>query len=511
MKKIFQNILWIILFILFFFSVSLSSPAQKVLAGPWLVRPGATDMIIRWEFDHKQPEGVVEYGRDTLGGEKTKLIFRESRKGSFLYDAKLTGLKPEKKYFYRLSKPWERRWYSFRTCKDHEDHFSFVAMGDSRSNPRIFSKIIKETEDVHPDLIISMGDLVIKGSNYDEWHRYFFDVAGEELATVPFVSTLGDHETEGDNGELFRYFLCQQEPTEKLWFSFDYGNAHFISLDYRHPEDTAMIRWFKKDIREAGKKWNFVFMHRPSYNLGGHRSRWGRDIWPDLFQKYKVDIVFAGHSHIYERFYPVSKAGENDGTAVTYITTGGAGAELYESVNAGSILAFSRSVNHFIDVKIDGDILEMRAIDMDGYLLDSCRIIKKNGEKKFSDRIISREMLNTITELHAAISGSLSAIPLASYPARYELDMKSYSRDDIPFTLFISKGSEPYYKMMPCHDTLMKGTYKKVVLDLFRKKDITITPWGEMTPELRFMMIYDYRGRQDTITGGAIHYWPPQQ
>jgi hypothetical protein len=31
-----------------------------------------------------------------------------------------------------------------------------------------------------------------------------------------------------------------------------------------------------------------------------------------------------------------------------------------------------------------------------------------------------------------------------------------------------------------------------------------------MEPELRLMMIYEYRGKKDTIMGGAVHYWPPR-
>jgi len=485
--------------------------AQKVLAGPWLVRPCDTAMTLRWELGERRDNYVGEYGRDTAKVRRQNLQLRGSREGGYLYEARLHKLRPGTKYYYRLSGLQGGPWHRFRTDDPRIKKFSFVAMGDSRSNPGIFSKIMQGTEEARPDLIISMGDLVGDGGSYEQWHSYYFQVVEEVASTVPLVSALGDHEGENDNGALFRYFLCDREPVDSLWFSFDYGDAHFISLDYRHPEDPAMIRWFEKDIASAHKKWNFVFMHRPSYNLGGHASAWGRDLWPSLFEKYGVDIVFAGHSHIYERFYPARPEGTPDGTAVTYITTGGAGAGLYESVSIPSVLAFARSVNHFVDIHIDKDVLEMKTIDMDGKVIDRFRIVKKKGKKVFDDKVISDELLNTVTGFNSAISGGLSAIPLRYHPAWYELEMRSWSSRKIPYTVCLTRESAETYSMDPYTDTLEPGTERKIFLKILRKKEVTVSPWGSITPELRLMIIYEYGGVRDTIVGRAVEYWPPRR
>ncbi len=499
-------------FVLCFFSGAVyTAYPRQVMAGPWLVKPGSTQMIIRWELDAKYADPVIEYGRDTLRVRRKTLELRGTKERAFLYQAKLPGLKTGQTYYYRLLRPVRGRWHTFHTWAKDQDTFSFVAMGDSRSNPKIFSKIIFETGNVHPDFIISMGDLVARGERYDEWHKYYFPVVQKIVSTIPLVSTLGDHETEGDNGELFRYFMCGDESVEKLWFSFDYGNAHFISLDYRHPQDTEMIRWFVHDITAAKKKWNFVYMHRPVYNLGGHRSEWGKGIWPDLFYKYGVDIVFSGHSHLYERFYPVRPEGDADGSAVTYVTTGGAGAELYESVKNIAVVAMSRSVNHFVDVKVDKDTLKMTTLDMDGHVLDRFRIIKSGREKVFDEKIVSQEILNTVTGLNAALAGSLSAIPLRYHPALYDLELSSMALEDIPFSVQLSQGSEASYIMDYYRDTLKAGSLLKTRLKIFRKKDVIVSPWGEIKPELRLMMIYEYAGKRDTIIGGAVEYWPPEE
>ena len=120
-------------------------------------------------------------------------------------------------------------------------------------------------------------------------------------------------------------------------------------------------------------------MHRPTYNLGGHRVAWGKDVWPELFRENKIDIVFAGHSHLYERFYPLRPMSKPDAWPVTYITTGGAGASLYEAIENPS-MAYTKSINHFLKVDIHKNKIRLKAIGIDGEILDSISWEKKKGK-----------------------------------------------------------------------------------------------------------------------------------
>lgn len=355
-----------------------------------------------------------------------------------------------------------------------------------------------------------MGDLVASGGDLSEWKAYYFDFAKQVIDHIPLVSTLGDHEGDGDNGELFRHFLRTAQPTEKLWFSFDYGDAHFVSLDYRHPDSEEMANWFVLDMSASNARWKFVFFHRPAYNLGGHRSTWGRDRWPALFREYHVDIVFAGHSHQYERFFPMRPQQDPGSWPVTYITTGGAGAELYEVTQHPS-LAVAESVNHFVDVAISGDTLRLKAIRNDHSLLDEFAIIKKGDGHDPAYRAVvqSQENVDLLTSFTSAVSLTLDYVPFEEYAAPCVLTLKSCVNEGIPFRVELTEHSAQAYKMEAVTGVLKAREEKQVTLKIYSKTEfVTISNWGEMSPELRLKLVYTYDSRVETVIGGRAEYWP---
>ena len=127
--------------------------------------PGESEMTIRWEMD-KTGDYTLEYGKSKARTKKFKLTLRKKKHNAFLYEAGLTKLKPGETYYYRLM--GHTGWKSFKTYRNNQDRFTFVAMGDSRSNPDIFKKILDETVLENPDFIISMGDLV-EGGGINYW------------------------------------------------------------------------------------------------------------------------------------------------------------------------------------------------------------------------------------------------------------------------------------------------------------------------------------------------------
>jgi len=490
------------------FTFALTINAQQITKGPYLLVPTDKSVTIRWETDGNM-KGNLIYGKKNKLNKSKIAKLRGIKEGFYLYEATLENLRSCTTYNYQIKYNKLGSIHHFKTNCPNKDTFSFVAMGDSRSNPAIFSKILKNIEKDRPEIMISMGDLVETGGDFKQWDEFYFSIAGKLIDQVPLISTLGDHETNGDNGELFRHFMMKGESVDKQWFSFDYYNAHFISLDYRHADNKEMIEWFVNDISKSKAKWKFVYFHRPVYNFGGHRSRWGQEIWAELFHKYNVDIVFAGHSHIYERFFPVVNKKEVNSWPVTYITTGGSGAGLYD-VGKSDFLAVAESVNHFVHLNIDKNTLQLFTYRNDGSLLDSLEIKKKNKthSKEYLDLAIDEEVLKIQSMFIAGIKFTLDHIPFRRYGAPVNLKFNSISDKDIPFAMELTKESSKYYKMEPVSGVLKSHDAMNIKISIFSKTTVNVSGWGSITPHLRLKLTYVYKGKEYTITGGPANYWP---
>jgi predicted phosphodiesterase len=486
--------------------------SQTIIKGPYLLLPHKTDVSILWETDIPL-QGAVYFGKDENFKSHIEGRLLGERNGSYLYQASISSLKPGREYYYRLKTGnITGSIHHFSTAPEDGSSLSFVAMGDSRSNPGIFGMINEQVNQLNPELIISMGDLVAEGGDYPQWEKFYFTPAADVIDHIPLISTLGDHEGGHDDGELFRYYLLPAMKTEKLWFSFDYGPAHFVSLDYRYPDDPEMIDWFRNDMSQSTAKWKFLYMHRPCYNLGGHRSAWGKGVWPKLFRQHKVDVVFAGHSHEYERFYPVRPEQDKDSWAVTYITTGGAGAGLYDVVS-NRLLAEAQSLNHFLLVKISGDSLLLTARKMDNSIFDSLSIVKHDGipDRNYLALVKPQEQLDLVSMFARAISFSIPNLPVDYQPAKKYVKLVSDFHQNIPFEIKLTDSSDAFYRMKPITGLLECSVPLQLTVEIFRSGDMIISRWGDISPELRLTANFTTVYGKESIKGAGIEYSPDKE
>ncbi len=93
------------------------------------------------------------------------------------------------------------------------------------------------------------------------------------------------------------------------YYSFDYGNVHFIALATEIPYDinSPQYNFVKNDLEAVCQnpmiKWIVVYSYRPQYSSPSEHpgNRELRDTFHPLFQKYSVDLVLQAHNHNYQR------------------------------------------------------------------------------------------------------------------------------------------------------------------------------------------------------------------
>jgi len=339
---------------------------------------------------------------------------------------------------------------------------------------------------------------------------------GVDCVIVPLaLQTIGEADTKSNRPNksvsmrLFTCYLFPHKDNMKLWFSYDMGEAHFVFLDWRYPDSKEMQEWFKNDIASSDKRWKFVVMHRPPYNLGGHHVSWGKSIWPDLFQKYRVDVVFSGHSHLYERFRPLKPVLGNDTTwAVTYITTGGAGASLYEASPAPS-LAFTKSINHFLKVTLDKGNISIKAVSVKGETIDSVSWSKKKGRisQKYLSGAFSKEEMDIINVFNTPISERIDRIPMVHVPLAPVIKLDGTKiKEDVTFTIHLAEESEGKYKMEPVTGVLKAGTVMEVQPEIYGRTTMSVSKWGTLKPVLRLIADYETKTFSGSVKGVRLEY-----
>jgi len=184
-----------------------------------------------------------------------------------------------------------------------------------------------------PNLVLQLGDNAYNSGQDGEYQKAMFDMFPATLRKVPFWSCLGNHETGQATAfvNTYPYFDIYTLPTAgeaggiasgtEHYYSFDYGNIHFIALDSMtasravddpatpQNEDGPMATWLRSDLASTTATWIIAFWHHPPYTKGSHNSDTEGELiqmranFLPILEGAGVDLVLTGHSHIYERSY----------------------------------------------------------------------------------------------------------------------------------------------------------------------------------------------------------------
>jgi 3',5'-cyclic AMP phosphodiesterase CpdA len=244
--------------------------------------------------------------------------------------------------------------------------FSFVVIGDNRSGIDTYKKIVSMIMERKPDFVVNTGDMITTPGSKQDWAK-FWEMS--KPITVPYFLTVGNHDAHPKVPLSEKTYKNEVDlPGNELYYSFVAGNSLFIILDsYLDDQEKKItgvqLKWLEEILAASRQKHKFVFLHHPLYtDLGkGHHAHDSIDKYPDsrdrleaLFAKSRVDAVFAGHEHYYER---------RTVDGIIHIITGGGGAPIYDKEEYGGF-------NHFVQVTVDGDKVSAEVVDISGKVRD---------------------------------------------------------------------------------------------------------------------------------------------
>ncbi|MCX6355667.1 MAG: metallophosphoesterase [Candidatus Aureabacteria bacterium] len=337
--------------------------------GPYLQTVTEISIRVCWETD-RGSSSRVDYGETSgygshISGEYST-YFPDGP--TYVHQVQLTGLSPATTYHYKVTTAGiSSEDHTFPTAVHSGAEFRFAVYGDSQNNFVTHKAVADSILASDPRLVLHVGDMQSNGYDYGQWADQFFTPASNLLNSVPFAVAPGNHEG-------FAHWVTDLfcfPPYNRFW-SFDYGNAHFVILDTNSPYiyGTDQYAWLQNDLANTTQPWRFVFFHFPAYVSGDYSNTPDVDTYlVPLLENYGVHIVFNGHAHIYERSL------KNN---ISYIVTGGGGGPLY-GTGSSEIQQYTESTHHFCTVDLSGTSLHFQSWRKDeniedGNLLDSFSI-----------------------------------------------------------------------------------------------------------------------------------------
>jgi 3',5'-cyclic AMP phosphodiesterase CpdA len=240
-----------------------------------------------------------------------------------------------------------------------------VVLGDSGANSPAQHAIARRLAETPFELMLFLGDIAYTHGTRRQLQTRFFDVYRRYLLHTPAFPALGNHDVRSRGGRA--YVDSFVLPGNERWYSFDWGDVHFVALDTTRI-GREQTEWLEDDLARNRQKWVVVFGHHPPASSGwrGGSARFQRFFMPVL-RRHRVDLLLTGHEHHYERI--------NLGGGMHLVISGGGGAGLRSTV-FGARPARLVVVHHFVTLAITKDELKLRAIDIDGREIDRLKLEK---------------------------------------------------------------------------------------------------------------------------------------
>jgi len=439
--------------------------------------PSVGSLELLWQGSDTIANWIVEYrstSKDSwkkaeLGAAKRLAVKNIAPRR--LYSASFKGLSPGTTFMYRVLKEKKVVFEAeAKSLKSPDQSYRFIAFGDIGAGTAEQKAIVNRVYESKPDLIMVPGDIVYEHGTALEYDTRFWPIYNADkvdgfgvplIRSVPFVVSTGNHDTDMrdldqfPDGLAYYYFwdlplngpvtkeggplapnLKATEENRKAFidaaaeaypgmtnYSIDYGNAHWTFLDSNPYVDCTskdLSEWLAKDLAAAkDATWRFVIFHHPGFNSSReHYEQQQMRLLSPVMEAGKVDVVFNGHVHNYQRTFPLKFTPDKQGTllvggkdsktirgrvvngkwvldktfdgktdttpeGIVYIITGAGGQALYNPEQNNDPDSWQRFTDKFVSnvhsftvVDVEGKTLQIKQVTAEGKEIDGLKITK---------------------------------------------------------------------------------------------------------------------------------------
>lgn len=313
----------------------------SVVRGPYLNMATQNSVHVRWRTNINA-NSVVNFG--TIDGSLTSTVSDATLTTE--HDVTITGLNPDTKYYYSIGNTnpsiqtlnsGSKYFFTTLPVKGVERLSRFIVYGDCGNNSsnqiNVRNKMMQHMGTNHADGFLLLGDNAYNAGLDGEYQSNFFPQYQDSfLRNVVLWPAPGNHDYANtaarQNDHAIPYYSMFTLPSAgecggvasgtEAFYSYDFANIHFLALDsYGKESNTYRIWdtlgpqavWVKNDLATNTQKWTIAYWHHPPYTLGSHTSEGEADLvairqnFIRILERYGVDLILCGHSHVYERSY----------------------------------------------------------------------------------------------------------------------------------------------------------------------------------------------------------------
>ncbi|WAC15154.1 metallophosphoesterase [Dyadobacter pollutisoli] len=428
-----------------------NNAALALLRGPYLQSATSTSIIIRWRTDQPATSRV------SIGNAANALTIEiDDNNLTTDHVVKVSGLQAKTRYFYSIGSITEvlqgdaNNYFETTPVPGAIGKYRIGVFGDCGTNSanqlNVRNQMGAYLGANYMDAWLLLGDNAYNTGTDAEFQSGFFNVYKDSfLKQNPLYPCPGNHDYANtlarQNDHAIPYNNIFSSPIageaggvasgNNAYYSFDYGNIHFLSLDSYGREDNStrlydtlgkQVQWIKQDLAaNANKDWVVAYWHHPPFTKGSHDSDTEtellkiRENFIRILERSGVDLILCGHSHDYERsklmkghyglensfdpsYHLSSSSGKYDGSVdscpyfkksasnegTVYVVSGSAG-QL-----GGSKAGYPHDALPFADathggatmMEVEGNRMDIRWVGADGVIRDQFTIEKDVNQKQ---------------------------------------------------------------------------------------------------------------------------------
>ena len=385
-------------------SFDLQLTTNPLVRGPYLQQSSEAGITVRWRTANAR-DAVLRYGTDRTN--LNQIVSETTLSTEHLFA--LNGLDPNTRYYYSIGDSngdytsGDNYFFDTHPPKGSATPTRIWVLGDSgtadANAAAVSNAFTLFNNGHHSDVWLMLGDNAYDDGTDDEYQNAVFDMYPQVLRNTVLWPTLGNHDafTADSDTQSGNYFDIFSLPTNgesggvasgtEAYYSFDYGNIHFVSLDSHDTDrsaDGAMATWLKDDLAANTQEWIIAFWHHPPYSKGSHDSDSEarladmRTNFVPIFESYGVDLVLAGHSHSYERSMLIDgHHGTSDSFNSSQILDGGDGDPTgdgayvkFAGSNSGSVYSVAGSSGKRSSAPLDHPIMISNLVELGSMVID---------------------------------------------------------------------------------------------------------------------------------------------